>query len=118
MTTRKRRNPKSASLPSPLAGEGPGVRGRKRSQKRGIVLLIVVSLLAIFILMGVAFAIVAMHYRNTADIATHIERYGDPPARESELILNQILFDTLARSSLRGRERTQPAYSAKGWAVL
>jgi hypothetical protein len=89
MTIRKRRsaiqNPKS----------------KIHNRKRGIVLLVVVSLLAMFILMGVAFAIVAMHYKNTAERVPQVERYGDPPQRESELILDQILFGTNGRSSLR-----------------
>ena len=74
---------------------------KSKRKKRGIVLLVVVSLLAIFILMGVAFAMVAMHYRKTAEQMPSVGRYGDPAEREFELVMGQLLYDTNMRSSLR-----------------
>jgi hypothetical protein len=102
MTTRKRRNPKSK------------IQNPKSQRKRGIVLLIVVSLLAIFILMGVAFALVAMHYQKTAALVPRIEQYGDPPQREAEYILSQLLYGTNGRSSLRGHDLMSDLYGSDG----
>ena len=73
-----------------------------KSRRRGIVLLIVVSLLALFILMGVAFMIVALNYKSAAEGSAKPDQVGDPPEREMELVLDQIIFDTNGRSSLRG----------------
>lgn len=74
---------------------------KPNKRRRGIVLLVVVSLLALFILMGVAYVIVASHSKTSGDMAQRVEEVGDPPMREMELVLGQLLYDTLGRSSLR-----------------
>ncbi|HEX5105921.1 MAG TPA: hypothetical protein VFV87_19015, partial [Pirellulaceae bacterium] len=101
MATRKR---SSAAIQNPKSK----IQNRKR---RGIVLLIVVSLLALFILMGVAFVIVAINYKKTAETMSLVEQRGDPSPRETELVLDQLLFDTLGRSALKYHSLLADLYS-------
>ena len=85
-------------------------RLQKLKQKRGVVLLIVVSLLALFVLLGVSFALVASHSVTASKLDREIQRVGDPPETEADLILGQILYDTVARTSLQNHSLLQDLY--------
>jgi hypothetical protein len=92
----------------PRRYRGPN-RGR-RQPKRGVVLLMVVSLLALFLLMGVTFAVLAMQYNSSAKMQAEVERYGDPPMLEMDLAFGQLLYDTPNRGSLQGASLLRDMY--------
>jgi len=75
---------------------------RRARQKRGIVLLVVISLLTLFILLGVTYTLVATQYRDAARHESYRELYGDNPETEMELVIGQLLYDSLVRTSLQG----------------
>jgi hypothetical protein len=77
-------------------------KSTSKKQKRGIVLLIVLSLLALFVLLGITYAIVASKYQQGADYVARVEQIGDPLVTETDLVLGQLLHDTLQRTSLQG----------------
>src|SRR4051812_32288900 len=67
---------------------------RRLRPRRGVVLLIVVSLLALFILLGVTYSLSVTQYLNASKLEIAVERTGDRPETETDIILGQILFDT------------------------
>src|SRR5437762_1835703 len=75
-------------------------RRRPRS-RRGIVLLLVVSLLALFVLLGATFTLVALHALNASKLELKTQQNGDDPTSEMELVMGQILCDTQARTVLQ-----------------
>src|SRR5262249_47585698 len=76
-------------------------RKSRRSHRRGIVLLMVVSLLALFVLLGATFTLVALHAVNASKLELRQEQYGDQRDSEMDLVLGQILYDTAARTVLQ-----------------
>ena len=72
-------------------------------RKRGVVLLVILSLLVLFALLGVTFAIVAGQYRKAAKSSGNYQRFED----EGERLTNQVMYMLLreprdARSALFG----------------
>src|SRR5687767_3138188 len=64
---------------------------RRRSDRRGAVLLIVLSLLVIFVLIGITFVLVASRYNRTARDYAKVDTQGDPPRKLFEETLSQLL---------------------------
>ncbi len=93
---------------------------RQRRQKRGIVLIIVISLLALFILLGITFALVASGALSAAKIDREVNRVGDQPETEMDLAVGQIIgeslvrFSPLYRSSLQGQSLLADMYGVDG----
>ncbi|WP_425615628.1 hypothetical protein NA78x_005557 [Anatilimnocola sp. NA78] len=81
-----------------------------RKRKQGIVLLMVVSLLALFLLMGVTFAVLAMQYNSASRMHAAHERYGDDPMMELDLAFGQALYGTQTNGSLQGQEMLRDLY--------
>jgi hypothetical protein len=65
---------------------------RLRREKRGVVLLVVVSLLTLFLMIGVTYVLIAGNYQNASAQNQRAHRYGDEPEREMEEVLGQILY--------------------------
>lgn len=82
----------------------------RHKKQRGIILLMVVSLLALFLLMGVTFAILAIQYKTAADTQAQKDRYGDPMVLETDLGLDAVLSDSMGRSALRGHSLLRDLY--------
>jgi hypothetical protein len=80
------------------SSQPPAAKGKP---KRGVILLMVISLLALFVLIGVTYSILAMNYRQSTELPLRQEEYGDLPEKEFDLVLGQLLHDTFARSALR-----------------
>lgn len=74
---------------------------RTRPTQRGVVLLIVVSLLALFILLGVTFTLSVSQYYHASRLEQKDQQYGDLPETEMDLVLGQILYDSAARTVLQ-----------------
>lgn len=82
----------------------------RRKKRRGLVLLMVVSLLALFLLMGVTFAILAIQYKTAATVQAQVGVYGDPPMQEMDAVFNQVLFDTQGVTSLTQQSMLRDLY--------
>jgi hypothetical protein len=74
---------------------------RHSRSRRGVILLLVVSLLALFVLMGVSFSLVAMNSLSASKLNIKQAQNGDQPDSEFDLVLGQILYDTQARTVLQ-----------------
>src|SRR5262245_7897952 len=96
-------------------------KSQNKKQQRGIVLIIVVSLLALFILLGVTFALVSSAYLQGSKIDSNVDRTGDLPEAEADLIFQQILSETFVRpspyyrSSLQGQGLLSDLYGTDGF---
>ena len=67
---------------------------RLRREKRGVVLLVVVSILTLFLMIGVTYVLVAGNYNKAAGQALRAKTYGDESEREIEEVLAQVLYGT------------------------
>ena len=67
--------------------------------RRGVLLLVVLSLLVLFVLSGLTFVVVTQQYRRTARQVAVQERTGDPPRDYIDETLYQILRDTTSTAS-------------------
>ena len=64
---------------------------RRHPPRRGILLLIVLSLLVLFVLIGLTFVVVATQYSRAARVSAQAELTGDAPAKELDSALYLIL---------------------------
>src|SRR5262245_9891219 len=71
----------------------------KDKRKRGIVLILVVSLLALFLLLGPTLALAANVYVSSAKLDRDNQPVGDPPETEMDLVMQQLLGENYVRSS-------------------
>jgi hypothetical protein len=88
----------------------PRLLTARQKKRRGIILLMVVSLLALFLLMGVTFAILAIQYKSAADASAQRERYGDTAGNEGDLVVNQLLYESLTPTSISGNGLLRDMY--------
>lgn len=65
-----------------------------RREKRGVVLLVVVSILTLFLMIGVTYVLVAGNYHTTSKGGLRAKAYGDESEREIEEVMTQILVGT------------------------
>ncbi len=65
-----------------------------RQQKRGVVLLVVVSILTLFLMIGVTYVLVAGNYNQASKAGLRAKTYGDEPEREIEEVMGQLLYGT------------------------
>src|SRR4051812_43250800 len=80
----------------------PGTsNSRRRPRRRGVILLLVISLLALFVLMGVSFSLIATQSLHGSKLDLKINQNGDDPSSEMDLVLGQLLYDTQARTVLQ-----------------
>ncbi|MCX7424456.1 MAG: hypothetical protein NTW96_02270 [Planctomycetia bacterium] len=64
----------------------------KPQARRGVLLLVVLGMLAMFGVIGITFVILTSHERRGADAARRVEQYADP----ADDLLNQAMFQALA----------------------
>jgi len=83
---------------------------RRRKPNRGVVLLVVISLLVLFVLIAVTFALVAGQYRSTARTMAKVDAHQGQPETEVEKALYVLLRDTKFRSSLQGHALLSDLY--------
>jgi hypothetical protein len=72
---------------------------RQPQSRRGVVILVVLSLLVLFVLLVVTFAIVAGQYRRTAQAFARQELLRLDPQKDLDRAFYEILRDTTVRSS-------------------
>jgi hypothetical protein len=110
-----------APLPSPASGlrssslatshQPLTTRGVPRRAPRGVLLLVVLSLLVLFTLIGVTFVLVASQSRRATRADSRHEQYGDNPQRVLDAVFGQIVRDTTnVRSSLQGHSLLADMY--------
>ena len=78
-------------------------RRQRRSHRSGVVLLVILSLLVLFALLGVTFVIVSGQYKRSASAFARTETYGDDWARQLDTAMYTSVRDTHdSASPLRG----------------
>lgn len=89
-------------------------RGR-RQPRRGVLLLIVLSLLVLFVLLGLTFIVTSGQFRRAAGNAVRQERSGDAPQQLMQIAIHQMLRGTLnSNSALFGHSLLNDAYGQDG----
>ncbi|MFM8250417.1 MAG: hypothetical protein ACKOBW_02340, partial [Planctomycetota bacterium] len=85
--------------------------------RRGVVLLIVISLLMLFSLVAVTFAIVAGQFKHAAVASAKVELVGDPPKKDLDTIMYSLLRDTTSRTSIQGHSLLKDLYDTHDGAI-
>lgn len=67
---------------------------RTARPRKGVLLLVVLSLLVLFVLAGMTFMVVAGQYRRVSIPMLQDERTGDPPKQQLETAMYELLRDT------------------------
>ncbi len=84
------------------------------SRPQGHCAVAVVSLLTLFVLIGVTYAVVASVYRDTAKIQAGRQLVGDPPEREIENVLYVLLRDSLVKGPFQYHSLLYDLYGDDG----
>jgi len=71
---------------------------RRNKRRRGIVILVVLSLLVLFVLLAVSFAIVAGQYRRAAEAYARAERRGDSP----DVVADRVMYELVRGTDTEG----------------
>jgi hypothetical protein len=82
----------SPALP-PATSHQPLATARPRG-RRGVLLLVVLSMLVLFSLIAVTFVLVSSQYRRSSTAAGRAEQYGDDYRRQLDEVFAQIVRDT------------------------
>ena len=77
--------------------------GIRRHQRRGILLLLVLSLLVLFVLVGTTFIIVAGHYKAASDAVAKNEQKGEAPDAQLDSVVLDLLRGAKGNSSPLGQ---------------
>lgn len=99
-----------------LAAARCAVRLRgSRSDRRGVLLLVVLSLLVLFALIGITFVLVASQSRRISRADSRGEQYGDDYRKQLDEVFAQIVRDTTnPRSVLRTHSLLNDMYGLDG----
>ena len=85
------------------------------SRRRGVLLLVVLSLLVLFALISVTFVLIAGQYRRSSRSAARAEQYGDDPRKQLDEVFAQIVRDTNnTKSSLQSHSLLNDMYGNDG----
>ena len=72
---------------------------RRRRPRRGVLLLVVLSILVLFVLTGMTFIVIANHYQQTSRDAARHATTGDSPRSLTDRVVHQLLRGTTNRDS-------------------
>jgi hypothetical protein len=93
-------------------------------RRNGVVLLVVLSLLALFVLLGVTYTLGVSQYYNASRNNLAVGRLGDQPDVEMGAVLGSLLFDVYShasptyRTSLQGHSLLGDLYGIDGIAGI
>ncbi len=87
---------------------------RRRKTRRGVVLLVVLSLLVLFLMIAVTFVLIAGQYKRGAIAISKVNQTDDPPEKLLDAALYQLLRGTNMRSSLFGHDLLGDLYGIDG----
>lgn len=108
----------SSSLPPtprPLTPSPFRLHGRSARSRRGVLLLVVLSLLVLFTLIAVTFVLVASQSRRSVRADSRNEQYGDDPQKQLDSVFAQLVRDTVnPQSALRGHSLLADIYGNDG----
>jgi hypothetical protein len=83
----------------------------RRRQQRGVILLAVVSLLTMFMLIGITYVVVSGHFKRAAVTNSRVRQLEVPPQKHLDGAMYQLLRDTdFAGSVVRGHSLLQDKY--------
>lgn len=84
---------------------------RRSQPRRGVVILVVLSLLVLFVLLAVTYAIVAGQYDRAARSYARQELFGEDPSRLADRVMYELVRGTnRVTSPLRGHDLLQDKY--------
>ncbi|HIN54373.1 MAG TPA: hypothetical protein EYM79_08675, partial [Planctomycetes bacterium] len=69
-------------------------RSIRRRQQRGVILLAIISLLTMFMLIGITYVVVSGHFKRAAITNSQARQLGVPPQKHLDNALYQLLRDT------------------------
>ena len=85
-------------------------------RRRGVLLLVVLSMLVLFLLMGLTFVVVGTSYKDASESFAKIERTGDSPRKELDSAMYQLVRDTTnPLSAIRGHSLLRDMYGNDGF---
>src|SRR5687767_5956426 len=91
-------------------------RGHVRQQRRGVLLLVVLSMLVLFMLIGTAFLMSSSQSRVDAKNSAKLHRYGNHPTEVLERGLYEVLRDTENPfSAVRSHSLLRDLYGTDGF---
>jgi hypothetical protein len=100
---------------APLAASRETHARGTRATRRGVLLLVVLSLLLLFSMIAVTFVLVAGRYNDTTRYAVKVEQTGDDPRQLLDEVLGQCLRGTTNPNSvLRGHSLLEDMYGNDG----
>jgi hypothetical protein len=86
-------------------------RSIRRRQQRGVILLAIISLLTMFMLIGITYVVVSSHFKRAAITNSQARQLGVPPQKHLDNALYQLLRDTdHAGSVVKGHGLLQDKY--------
>ncbi len=89
---------------------------RQRPDRRGVLLMVVLSMLALFLLLGTAFLVTSNFYQKSSRDAAKLNRTGNSPSDLLERAMLQLLRDTNNPSSvLKGHSLLRDVYGTDGF---
>lgn len=91
------------------------MKTRNRKPRRGVLLLVVLSLLVVFLLAGLTFIVVSGQYRRGTIAMTKLERTQTPPRTLMDGAVNQILNPPDVGSALSGHGLLEDLYGRDGF---
>ena len=82
-----------------------------RRQQRGVILLAIISLLTMFMLIGITYVVVSGHFKRAAITNSQARQLGVPPQKHLDSAMYQLLRDTdFSGSAVRGHSLLQDKY--------
>lgn len=87
---------------------------RRKPTRRGVILLVVLSLIVLFTLIAVTYAIVASQFKMTARAAAKLEIVGDPPRKDLDMAAYLVVRDSSVKSSITGHSLLRDLYGLDG----
>ena len=91
-------------------------RRMARQHRRGVLLMVVLAMLALFLLLGTAFLMTSGHYWDAEKAKAKLDRVDNQPGDELERAMLQVLRDTNnPHSAVRGHSLLRDMYGADGF---
>ncbi|MFM7070675.1 MAG: hypothetical protein ACKO38_02635 [Planctomycetota bacterium] len=84
------------------------------SKRRGVILLVVLSLIVLFTLIAVTYAIVAGQYKLSAAASAKLQLVGDSPRKDLDIAAYMLIRDSATPSSFTGHSLLRDLYGLDG----
>src|SRR3954451_19221115 len=102
--------PQTSDLYARTSDLRPLTSARRLRRRAGVVLLIVVSLLALFVLLGITYTLSVNQYLTASKLDVQDQQKGDPAEVEADQVFGMILYDTQARTVLQYQSLLRDLY--------